>query len=105
MQCIHGLWSPALAASMAPLGAAMQMGSKERAVYLGHKVLRGVKVRSPLSAQNLSVACISIYYCGGLCVTTDACLARVLVQGHEGFGRMVWHMAGRPAQHTHYTLL
>lgn len=45
MQCIHGLWSQALQASMAPLGSALQMGSKERAVYLGHKVLRGVKVR------------------------------------------------------------
>ena len=46
MQCIHGLWSEPLQASMAPLASALQMGSKERAVYLGHKVLRGVKARA-----------------------------------------------------------
>ena len=51
MQCIHGLWSPALAACIAPLSSALQMGSKERAVYLGHKVLRGVKVRTRFRAR------------------------------------------------------
>ena len=54
MQCIHGLGCPALTASMAPLASALQMGAKERAVYLGHKVLRGVKVRRPLCHQPTS---------------------------------------------------
>ncbi len=44
MQCIHGQAAPHLQAQLARMPAALQMGPKERAVYLGRKVLRGVKV-------------------------------------------------------------
>ena len=47
VQCIHGLVAPQLQAQLARMPAALQMGAKERAVYLGRKVLRGVKVRHP----------------------------------------------------------
>ncbi len=47
MQCIHGLAAPHLQAQLARMPAALQMGPKERAVYLGRKVLRGVKVGAP----------------------------------------------------------
>jgi hypothetical protein len=45
VQCIHGLAAPQLQAQLARMPAALQMGAKERAVYLGRKVLRGVKAR------------------------------------------------------------
>ena len=67
MQCIHGLAAPHLQAQLARMPAALQMGPKERAVYLGRKVLRGVKVGRPTSLdhnvsnteQQMSLALIS----------------------------------------------
>ena len=45
---------------MAPLASALQMGSKERAVYLGHKVLRGVKVCHAVLTPPPPVTCVTI---------------------------------------------
>lgn len=53
VQCIHGLSAAHLQAQLARMPAALQMGPKERAVYLGRKVLRGVKV-APVLDRTLS---------------------------------------------------
>ena len=60
VQCIHGLAAPQLQAQLARMPAALQMGAKERAVYLGRKVLRGVKA----------------YRCSSVCVQMPCWLRR-----------------------------
>lgn len=43
------MWSREIAAGpLAAAGAALQMGAKERAVYLGHRLSRNIKARNIL---------------------------------------------------------
>lgn len=45
---LHAMWSGDIAGGpLAPAAAALQMGAKERAVYLGHRLSRNIKARRP----------------------------------------------------------
>ncbi len=43
---LHAMWGRDIAGGpLAPAAAALQMGAKERAVYLGHRLSRNIKAR------------------------------------------------------------
>ena len=54
---LHAMWSRDIAGGpLAPAAAALQMGAKERAVYLGHRLSRNIKARRPATSLQCSHA-------------------------------------------------
>ena len=46
---LHAMWGREMAGGpLAPAAAALQMGAKERAVYLGHRLSRNIKAWLPV---------------------------------------------------------
>jgi hypothetical protein len=46
---LHAMWGRDIAGGpLAPAAAALQMGAKERAVYLGHRLSRNIKAWLPV---------------------------------------------------------